>query len=187
MSDEEDKESGDEMVIEKEKEEYDDDDDDHASPSEVELQMDAKRREEEEDEGKKKNAPSLKVAKVAGKKAPRAKGWTKNILPGRFHKSIVPILQLDNPMHYEGLIDPDTRVALSRCLDVLADEIAQACSSFAKPIPEDDAGYEPQMLSGVLAFNAVFSRIPAGVHQELANEAVQGILDLYCGIQPEAQ
>ena len=182
MSDEEDKESGDDMVIEKEKEEYDDDDDDHASPSEVELQMDAKRKEEGE-----KNAPSLKVAKVAGKKAPRAKGWTKNILPGRFHKAIVPILQLVNPRHYEGLIDPDTRVALSRCLDVLADEIAQACSSFAKPIPEDDAGYEPQMLSGVLAFNAVFSRIPAGVHQELANEAVQGILDLYCGIQPEAQ
>jgi len=111
-----------------------------------------------------------RLQKVAGKKPAK---------PGRFIKSIAPIVQLVNPAK---VLDEESRVALSRCLDVLADGIGEAFSTFRKPIPENDAGYEAQMLTAVLAFNAVFSRIPPQYHDE-CSETVQGILDRYYGVK----
>jgi hypothetical protein len=62
--------------------------------------------------------------------------------------------------------------------------VKKAYASFAKPIPEDDAGHERQMLSGVLAFNAIFARIPAtvGDYHDLCSAAVNEKLDLYLGV-----
>jgi len=98
------------------------------------------------DEKRKKEALKPKLKSSPGKKSAK---------PGRFHKNLLPLVK-----RIDSRADPEVIVALSRCLDVLADSIAEACAAFAKPIPEDDAGYEPQMLTGVLAFNAVMARIP---------------------------
>lgn len=155
----------------------DNDEDDGASPSEIELRMRNVVHEEDDPvavaKPDKKARP--KLDKAAGKKPSR---------PGRFYKNLLPLAKAVDSQR----IQSETIVALSRCVDVMADSIAEAFASFAKPIPEDDAGHEPQMLSGVLAFNAIFARIPAGHYHDLCSAAVQKKLDLYWGVDSaEAQ
>jgi len=135
---------------------------DEPSPSEEELRADEKR---------KKDALKPKLKSSPGKKTAK---------PGRFHKNLLPLVK-----RIDSRADPEVIVALSRCLDVMAESIAEACAAFAKPIPEDDAGYEPQMLTGVLAFNAVMARIPEPQHDRVS-EAVHGHLDRYWGVDSTA-
>ena len=133
-------------------------DDDEQDPVRDDSQRDAERM---------KAALKPKVKSVPGKKSAK---------PGRFHKNLLPLVK-----RIDSHADPEVTVALSRCLDVLADSIAEACAAFAKPIPEDDAGYEPQMLTGVLAFNAIMARVPEPQHDRVS-EALHAHLDRYWGV-----
>jgi hypothetical protein len=171
----------------------DQDDDDQASPD---MQIDKEKEELDDDNSGDDDVVAIPLdwiveplagvaknplPKVAGKKDARQRRWPKNILPGRFHKSILPIAQLVDPDHYKDAVSDETRVALSRCLDVLADNLAAACASYAKPVPYGGEEPEAQTLTAVLAFNAIFSRIPVAHHDE-CGAYVQKILDSYCGV-----
>ena len=132
---------------------------------------------EEEDKGVAvvEAAARPKLDKAAGKKVHHHKKAAKK---GRFAKSL-PLIASD--IGLKDRMDSETLLALGRCLDVLADGMARACADFAKPIPDNDAGYEPQMLTGVLAFNAIFARIPL-VYEPACSTAVHRTLDLFCGV-----
>jgi hypothetical protein len=150
------------------------------SPSEEEMAMDIGRERDDEaarpkvEKGDDRGRARPKLDKASGKKAAK---------PGRF---IGGVLLLANGHGYENRVGHETAVALSRCLDELANNIAQACSAFTKPIPEDDTGHEAQMLTGALAYNAIFSRIPSDRRGELCGSAVQKILDRFWDVDTMA-